>query len=182
MQKEFERIKDNRSCGLDKAEVTLVQALDEIVNCELSWGAKVTIETDYIYFETKVFGDVDKTKFTGTKEEMNLAKAVCTAWTTDKRKAVNAVLLNHMGFTIDNSVYSLEDVLVCLELFMQGSKADELKGILTPMEVKVRPKMNAEVSPELLNIAKSLDSDDAIKHMVNGMVATKILDEVHNPV
>lgn len=181
MQKEFERIKDRSSCGVDIVEVSLPRAIDEIVNCELSWGAKVKIEEDGIYFETKVFGDIDKTKFTGTKEEMALVKSVCNAWSEGKRFAVNSLLLTHMGFTPNKSQYSLEDVLVCLELFMAGSTTGELEDILSPIVLKVKPKVPSLVSPELVKIAKSLDNDDAVKQMVNGMIALKILDEVHHP-
>lgn len=181
MQKSFERIKDGSSCGLGEQETTLIKAIDEIITCELSWGATVEFGNNIAYFRTKVFGDVDHTKFTGTVEEIRFIKELVTAWSDGRRCGVNKFLLKTIGIDCGNNTFKMEDVLALFDLHLSGFKPDELIPLLTPITVKESPAKALPVSSELIKIADSLDSDDAVRHMVKGFQMVKILDEAHHP-
>lgn len=177
MQKEFERLKGGNSCGLDTSIVSINVAIDEIVNCELSWGAEVTFNENFVSFKTKVFGDVDNTKFTGTEDELKLIREVCDAWDKSRRGGVSNYILNMIGIDSGENIYTLEDVLIVLELHLSGSPAHELIPLLVPAKPQKDSCKPMSVSPELLKISDDLDEDDSVRRMIKGFHAMHVLNE-----
>ena len=180
MKRIFERIKDGQSCGRDDSPRPFIQYLDEIITAELSWGARVSTKDNSYFFETKVFGDIDKTEFVCTPEEFTLLGGIVDTYREGGRNGCNRYLLSVMGIDGGKCNYKTDDVLTIFELHLAGSEASELITLLTPIIPKKSASQPMSMSPELENLAKCLDPDDSILQMINGFRAVRILDEVHH--
>lgn len=122
------RLKDGRNeCGEPTIRhMNIVEAIAYVIPNEMQWGAKWEWEGESLVFKTRVFGDLDITTMKGTLDEVSTVHASVMAYTAGKTKEVTYRLLQRMNLPYNRqTIYSFEDTIVVLEMFLNGEDVSE---------------------------------------------------------
>lgn len=168
MKKEFSRIKSNatEAAYVDTKEVTFLDTIDEVLKCELGWGAKFKVFKDSITFKVMVFGDRDTTTFYGTQEELDIVERMCIAYKRNDLRSVQDFFFTEMKIPLTEERYHTDDILSLYAIAHAGASAQdliELLSAMTPHNVPVPSKKPVIVGDSTLNLYKQLEDGDGAK-------------------
>lgn len=169
MKRIFSRTKQGQTnpAFVDDNSRSLIQCIEEVVS-ELGWGTRCTWDDrQTLRLRTVVFGDVDITIFSGTDEEMIYFYKLLA-----NRNRIIPHLLETMGIVITDKRYYIDEVLICLELWLDGNTdPDQLLSLLTPVPPKQLPTDDeainaAREAKETLAKFPDLSADDGVNTVV----------------
>lgn len=158
--RQFERIKDGESCGVDKGERSISDCLHEIVFCELNWGASFEYDGDSIAFRTKCMGCIDKTLFTPSHEISLKLKEMLDA----RADGTPVGYFIRGKFNLDkDAAYVLEDLVTAYGLVLEGETLDSVKSLLEPSGRVIRFTPNVDQVMATSKFVQDLDHDDGLR-------------------
>ena len=146
MKRIFSRTKQGQTnpAFVDDNSRSLIQCIEEVIS-ELGWGAQCTWDDrQTLRLRTVVFGDVDTTIFSGTDEEMIYFYKLL-----ENRNRITAHLLETMGIALTDKCYYINEVLICLELWLGGNtNSDDLLSLLKPVPPKQLPTVEEVIKAD----------------------------------
>lgn len=171
MKKEFSRIKSNATepAYVDTSEVPFIDALVEIIKCELGWGAKCEVFKDHITFSVMVFGDRDTTTFSGTEQELDFIERMCIAYKRSELRSLQDFFFNEMNIPLKEERYLTNEILELYAMSVSGTPIEELidlASIMTPHNVPPPSKKPTIVGSATLDLYKQLDDGDSAKTII----------------
>ncbi len=169
MKKSFSRIKSGATIPayVDTSEVKFIDAIHEILKCELCWGAAYVVTKPNVTFTTLVFGDKDTTVFEGTDEELDFIERMCLAYRDNKLTAIQNFFFTEMGIPLTEHRYQTADILDLYDVSLSGDiTSPELIELLDAFELTGpfdQPAKPPTVSDATLNLYKQLEDGDGAK-------------------
>lgn len=164
----MKRIKQGIEYDMGERLVSIGEAIDTIVSCELCWGAKALINSDRVELSTLVFGDKDYTLVTGESSELDFIKELIRTYEVGKSVGVFKLILERIGEVYDSSMrYCVSELGVAYELHLEGCTG---LGELIRKVPKKPTELTLEKLTEVKGLVDKLDlpnEDGAVKVLMS---------------